>query len=266
LAFLWAAPAFCWWAQAPWWATALCAALPILLTGPMVGMWRRRGRAENWVLALYRDGIWLNLRDCDYLDAPSGTSVVFVPYGEIASARRYFHRYTTPSSDNGDTLHKDVYLELQLQSANIDEVRQALDEERRLQPPTRSYFHGVVTMSTKRTQFPVELEPDGRLRVKFTVSSYGLRPSLKKVLAKLQQFVDVEADAASQLADWNKLDGAESDELVRRLVKNGQQIDAIRLLKERKGLSTSEANRLVDELEPSIAPIDLEADSQSVQN
>jgi hypothetical protein len=253
LLIFWTIPVFWWYVAAPWWVTSLWA-LPALLTWPVLGTWRKRGRADNWVLALYRDGVWLNLRDCEYHDAEPAQSVLFVPYQEIAAARRYLHCYTTPSSDGGDTLHKDVYLVLLLNATDLDELRITLEEERRREPPMRSYFGGVVTASTKRTQAPVELEGNSLLHVKFTVSNYGLRPPLKKVLGVLQRFVMVDVDRKPLRDEWEKLDNAEFETLVRRLVKNGARIDAIRLLQERKRLSTTDASQYVDALEAPITP------------
>lgn len=248
LAVLWAAPIFWWYVAAPWWVTALCAALPALLTLPMFGIWRRRGRADNWVLALYRDGIWLNLRDCDYHLAEPAKTVVFIPYAEVGAARRFIHRYTTPSSDHGSTSRKDSYLELQLSTPDTGELQRVLDEERRRDPPQRSHLGGFVTSRTRRTQAPIELEDDGTLRVKFRMLNYWLTPSLKKVLKALQQFVTIEADHVPIRADWTTIDGLEFDELVRHLVRNGARIDAMELLRRRKGFSTTEAKQFVDKL------------------
>src|SRR5215217_1604723 len=107
LAIFWAAPVFWWYVSAPAWVLYMCIALPLLLTWPMFSSWRKRGRADNWVLALCRDGLWLNLRDCEYSDVEPGETVVFLAYSEISVARRVVHQHTTPSSDGGaSTLHK----------------------------------------------------------------------------------------------------------------------------------------------------------------
>ena len=248
LAVLWVVPVFWWYVGAPWWVTALCAALPLLLTLPFLGVWRRRGRADNWVLAVYRDGVWLNLRDCDYHLAEPAETVLFVPYSEIASARRFIHRYTTPSGESGDTYHKDSYLELQLNTADTRELRRMLDEERRRDPPQQSHIGGLVTSRTRRTQAPIELEGEGTLRIKFRMLNYWLSPSLKKVLVTLQRFVTIETEHAPSREEWKAVSGVEFDELVRGLVKNGSRINAMELLRLRKGMSTTEAKQFIDTL------------------
>jgi hypothetical protein len=250
LAVLWAAAIFWWCVPAPYWVRIICTALLFLLTWPIIKSWRKRGRAENWVLAIYNDGVWLNLRDCEYIEAEPANTIVFLPYHEIAAVRRVVHRYTTPSSDNDTTSYKDVYLELRLRTSDNSALKKALADERRRDPPPRSHFGGAVTSQTRRTQFPVEMEGDSAVRVKFTHfgSGYGLRPALKKVLATLEQFVTVESDEQQSTASWRELDETQFDDLVRRLATSGQSLDAIRLLRERKGLSTTAAHNFVEAL------------------
>ncbi len=247
LAVLWAFPIGIWFAAGPWWLWCLVSAVPALLTWPLLSAWRRRGRRENWILAVYADGLWLNLRDCDYHAAESAETVVFLPYGEIGSVRRYVHRYITRSGSR-TTHHKDVYLEIQLRQTDATELQVALAEEWERHPPPQKYFGGHVTSRTRRTQAPIAVEGDELVRVKFSVSNYGLRPPLKKVLAVLERFVAVDADHESPTEDWEKLDDTEFDALIRRLATNGQRFDAMKLLRERKGLSLKEAKELVEVL------------------
>ena len=244
LAILWAVPVFWWYVAAPLWVLSLCTALPLLLTWPMVSAWRKRGSADNWVLALYGDGIWLNLRDCDYNEAEPAETVVFLPYREVAAARRVVHRYTTPSSDNGTTAHRDVYLELQLTTGN-GALTKALADERRRDPPQHSHLGGHVTSQTRRTQFPIEMESDNAIRIKFSVASYGLRPKLRKVLAALQKFVIVETDQQDSTGHWRTLDDLQFESLVRRLIASGDRMNAVALLRRRKGISLAAARELV---------------------
>jgi hypothetical protein len=250
LPIFWAIPITSWYVGGPKWLVYLTAILPILLSWPLTSSWRKRGRSDNWILALYGDGLWLNLRDCEYCDAEPGETIVFLPYREIAAVRRVVHRYSTPSSDNDTTAHKDVYLELQLATDDTAALKKALTDERRRNPPPHSYFGGFVTSQTRRTQFPIEMEGDKAVRIKFAVfgSGYGLRPSLKKLLATLDPFVTVESEETINTENWRKLDDSQFDALVERLVRSGQRIDAVRLIQERKKISTTAAHNLVEEL------------------
>ncbi len=249
LVVFWAIPLGLWFAGAPKWLFYAATILPLLLTWPLISSWRKRGRADNWVIVLHGDGIWLNLRDCEYVEAEAGNTIVYLLYREIASGRRIVHRYTTPSSDHGSTSHKDVYLELRLKSHDCDKLIKALAEERRRDPPKRAHLGGVVTSQTRRTQFPIEMEGETALRVKFAVGSYGLRPSIKKVLATLGGFIVIEEEHRQISENWRDLDDNAFDDLVRCLARAGKRLDAERLLRERKGLSTTAAHQFIEALE-----------------
>lgn len=249
LAAVWFVPIAVWLMSASWWWVALMTAMPIVFTWPILRIWRRRGEADNWVLALYRDGAWLNLRDCEYQDAAPAETVVFVPYGEIASARQYEHRFTTPTTKGGTASHKHRYLELRLKSGGANELRRLLDEERHREPPPRILFGGNVTTHSKRRDSPIDLTDDTTVRVKFSVSNYGLRPTAKQVLETLQQFVAVDADYVHDGGPWDELDDEDLASLVNALVKVGAQHHAICLLQRLKGLSTTDAQELVESLE-----------------
>lgn len=245
LAFLWLLPAAAWVASGPIWLVVLFAALAALLTWPLASVWRKRGRPENWVLALANDGLWLNLRDCEYHEAEPADSVVFVPHGEIDSARRFVHHY---SMKHGTRTwhHKDVYLELHLRDRNTATLQQALTAEWQRQPPPRKYLWGHVTSHSRRTQAPISVESNGVVRVKFSVSNCGRWPAIQHVLALLGQSVPVTADHQPPAEDWQQLDDRAFDALVRRLAVNGRRIDAMNLLRDRNGLSLREAKQLVD--------------------
>ena len=247
LAVLWAFPLLLWTANGSTWIVGLVAVVPALLTWPLLAAWRRRGRAENWVLAAYADGMWLNLRDCEYHAAQPGESIVFIPYSEIISVRRYIHRYVHRKASRS-THNKDVYLEIQLQEPTAGEIALALAEEWKRNPPPRTYFRGQVTSRTRRTQAPVAVEGDNLVHVKFTVGNYGLQPTLKKVLEQLGRFVHVDPDREPPKEDWDKLVDAEFDVLVHRLATTGQRFDAMKLLRQRKGISAREAKVAVEDL------------------
>lgn len=249
LGVFWAIPILWWYFEGPRFLVWLFAVLPLLLTWPILGSWLKRGRADNWVLVLQGDGLWLNLRDCEYAEAEPGNSIVFLPYREIAAARRVIHRYTTPSSDNDSTSHRDIYLELRLRNVDVAALKKAITDERRRDPPEHNHLGGAVTSRIRRSNWPVELEGEDSLRVKFTVANYGLRPQLKKVLNALGSRVTVESDEKQLTGHWKNLDEKEFDALVRRLVSGGQTMDAETLLKQRNGWTLTEAHNAVEEIE-----------------
>lgn len=247
------APFFWWWVEAPGIVTYGCAALALFLIPILLGSWRRRGRPDNWVLAFYRDGVWVNMRDCEYYLAEPGETVVYLPYDEILSVSKSIHRYKTPS-DDGDVSHKDIFLALQLEEEHAKQIGEKLKRERSRKPAKKTYLWGAVTVSNKGIQHqPVKVSDDGLLKVKFSAGNFGLRPGIKKVLAFLQQHIAVDGQSESKTADWEKLSEAEFVEFVKQMVLDGDTIDATALLRRRKKMSLTQAHEFVEEIERQLA-------------
>lgn len=253
LAFFWAFAFVWWWVDAPRLICFVCGGIALFITPWVLGSWRKRGRPENWVLALHRDGLWINLRDCEYYLAEPGETVLYVPYDEILTARRSIHHYSTPSSD-GDTNHRDVYLDLQIDSSETESLREALKAERKRRPPPRKYLGGLVTVSDKTiTRQPAELVRDDLLRIKFTSQNFGLLPRPKRVLAALAFHVAVESEQQGAQVDWQSLDDTGFNQRVRDLVHDGKTIQAISMLRRRRNMTMTEAHSFVDEIRSQLA-------------
>ena len=246
LAIFWAIPVFWWYVQAPTWVLVMSGAIPLIITWPMLSTWRKRGRKDNWVLAVAASGVWLNLRDCEDHAADAGETVVYVPYREIAGVRRLVHRYTTPSSDNRSTHHRDVHLEILLDRVSNADLQAALAQERQRPLPEGSYFGGAVTVRNRRRHFPIATEGDQVIRIKFSSSTYGLRPRIKAVIALLGRYIEVLGEVTLESPNWDDVEGEELDDLVKRLAASGQQFDAIRILRNRRGLSHADARQAVE--------------------
>lgn len=253
LAIFWAAAVLWWWLDAPRLIYYLCAGIAMFITPFVLGSWRKRGRPENWVLALHRDGLWVNLRDCEYYLAEPGDTVLFVPYEEIISAKKSIHRYTAPSG-NGSRQHKDVYLDLQINSPETELLRAALKADRKRSSPPRKYLGGLVTVSDggiKRQ--PTELVRDDLLRIKFTSHNVGLRPRLKRVLSTLAYHVSVEQEQQQAETDWQTLDDTGFHQLVQKMVRDGKDFQAISVLRQRSDMSTTAARDFVREIRRQLA-------------
>jgi hypothetical protein len=248
LTVFWGAAIGWWYVEAPTWVVGMCASVALLLTWPLLGAWRKRGRRDNWVLAVHRDGVWLNLRDAEYHEAEPGLTVVYLPNGDIQSARRVVHRYTVPSGTNETTYHKDVFLELKIPPDAVAQLRSEIVAERRRELPEKKHFGGKVTTRTRRSHMAIEAEADDSIRIKFSGSSIGLKPGIKRTLATLGKFVPINVDYQGRTENWRNLDECQVDELVRRLVASGQTMDASELLMHRKGMNLTEARQFIDEL------------------
>lgn len=247
LLVFWAIPLVWYWSEVMWLVYA-CGALALLLTWPMLGSWAKRGRPENWVLAINPNGIWINFRDCEYADVEPGDTVLFVPYEEVLAARKTVHRYKVPGSD-GDVSHKDIYLDLQVLSPDVERLRAALQAERQRSTPTKKYLGGVIGVSAgKIKRQPIDMIGEDLLRVKFAAGDFGLLPRLRKVLPELTKYIAIEGEERQTSNDTEEMSDAEFADLVRKLVVEGRQMDATKMVKDRTGKSLAEARAFLEEL------------------
>jgi hypothetical protein len=248
LAILWVIPVGMWYLSVPGWVMVLGLILPVLCTWPMLGSWSKRGRADNWVLVVHAKGIWLNLQNVDCCEAAEGQTVVQLSFNEVASAGRVVERYKVPSGNGGKTHHCNVYLALQVAPEIGQAVGRAIEEERARPLPERVYFGGLMKVRSKATLWLIDVLADERIRIKFSTAQLSLTPGIKRALAALGEYVEVEDEERLSLPDWRELEDEDLDTVVRGLVTNGQNIDAIELLKRRMKISTTEAKMLVDEM------------------
>jgi len=250
LAVFWCIPALWWWIEAPGFVTYGTVALALLLTPFLLSSWRTMGRPENWMLALSVEGLWINLRDCEYYAAEPGMSVVYIPYRDIESATETVNRYTTPRSGSGSgRRHNEIMVDLKLTNPSQINLRQAILDERRIKTHSQEYFGGFISVGTGRVKRqPVDLIGNDLLRIKFTAGNYGLIPRPKKVFEILNRYVKVEGQTEQNLDDWHKLNDDEFDRLVHKMVRDGGDIKAVNLLTRRRKMSTTEAYNFVQEI------------------
>ena len=246
LIIFWAIPFVWWWLKVQFLVYA-CAALALLLTLPLLGSWRRRGRPENWVLALFNSAVWVNLRDCEYHEAAPGMTVVKVPFDDIVCIRKAIHRYTAPGGD-GNVNHKDVYLEIETAEGTLEKVAEELKSERRREVPKKPYLGGFVSVGSGSIKSQAVSVKNDCLRVKFKGGNYALVPGIAKVLSFLGTHLKVEEPEEQRAKDWEKLDDSEFDQYIKNLVANNQTIPAIGALRTRNGLTTTDAHKLVEQV------------------
>ena len=244
LGVFWAIPVGWWILGAPVWLAFLTGGLALLLTVPLFNTWIRRGRRDNWTVAVTPDGIWLNLRDVEYHRAAAADTIARIPFREIRSMRKSVHRYTTPDSEGGSVKHRDLYLELQLEPSVAVELADAISAEQKRQPAS-SQFLGI-SVRTKRNDAPLRIRGDA-LHVKFRTSRYCLSPGLPRVLSVLATRIASDIPVEDKSKDWEQMSESELHDFVEELVSNGDTISACKLLVEKTGVSLTEAHQLVEQ-------------------
>jgi hypothetical protein len=240
-------------AAALWWGggspffylpLALAAAV---VTAMFVGDARARFRDTNWVLWIRPDSLCINLRSYQDRSPLDSLSVVELSDEEIAELQRHIERYTTPKSNGGTIDHKLVSLDIILLQADRGELAAALAAIRRVQQPWTKFL-GMSTTS-RVTVYSVSLPGPKRIRMAwYGGTGHGIAPRLKRVLAILAPRLNIAEPADDRRRHWREIPDAAVDDEILKLLCTGNRLDAIKLMKVRRGLSTTEAHRFVEEL------------------
>lgn len=242
-------PVFSWAAGMPWIVWGVCALLALLIVPLILGDMLARLSPTNWLLSVRPDGIWINFRSYQETGATDDRTVVHVRYDEIAAARRHVETFTTPSGDSGDSVRYTLEcLDLLLTHGQTDDLQAALVANRNRQPSEQVYLGGI-RVTTRASHFPVSLAATNIVRVAWRggIGNWVV-PSLRRVLKELEPRVCVTEANRHDRGDWQQLSETELDEQILQLVESGARIEAIRLLVGRRGYTTTEAHRFVDEL------------------
>lgn len=248
LAVFWGAAVAWWRLEAPALVTYGVAGLAALITFPVLRTWRKRGRCDNWALAIDPSGVWLNLRDSEYHDAERGETIVHLPYREIRSVRRTIERYTLPHRKNDSTKHREDYLEIQLARPEAPQIAERIAAEQQREAPPHKSFGGMVTTRIPRTVATIRTTGDDKVLILYSSRTHRLSPRLSRILAALERYVPIEGDEQSSPESWKTLDDAQLDDRLRALVSQGRLIDAMKLARASKKLSLTEARELVNSI------------------
>lgn len=248
LATFWGAAVAWWYLEAPALVTYGVAALAALITFPILRTWHKRGRRDNWALAIDPSGVWLNLRDCEYHRAERGETIVHIPYHEIRSVRRTIERYTLPDQKNDSTKHREDYLEIQLARPEAPRIAERVAAEQRREAPPRKSFGGLVTTRIPRTASAIRTAGDDMVRILYSSRTHRLSPRMSRTLTALERYVPIECDVQLSSTSWKSLNETELHDRLRALVAQGRLIDATKLARASKGVSLSEAREFVNSL------------------
>ncbi|MCA9263163.1 MAG: hypothetical protein KDA60_04920 [Planctomycetales bacterium] len=236
--------------RAPVWLLGLWGMICIPVTAILWSDWIAKGRPENWMIAVHRDGVWLNLRDVAFRSAPQGQSVVFLPYQELHGVREHVHKYRTRDSDGGDTHHKDTYVELLTDSNITNQVAGVLSEERLIELPSKSYFWGGIEVRAGRIRYqPVTVPTPGVLRVAASKRNYGMRPGPRRVVEVLSEFIQPVESIRRNDGNLRNMDDADFEATVAEFARRGDVFAAVKLLVDRRGMSLTDARSYVQSLQ-----------------
>lgn len=226
-----------WHAGFPWLVWGWVALLSVLLVPWIVADAWLKFRSTNWLLRLGRDGLWINLRSYQNRHLPDAATVLCLRYEEIASARRHVETWSTPSEPASlrGTYWKQESLELTLVSGATREIAYALVDERNRRAAIKGKLQAVTVPAA------------GVVRIAWRGPGDDVVPPLPRVLDELGRRIHVGEPTRTDYGDWSRMGEAELGRLVAQLVRSGDDLEAARLLRRRRGYSSTEAHKFVKE-------------------
>lgn len=231
-------PVVCWHWGLPWFVWGACALVAALIVPLVVLDAVAKFRATNWLMWVRPDGLWINLRSYQNRHLPEAATVLHLSFDEIASAHQHIEIWSTPADPAGTTPVEWIQqsLELTLASGDTREIAKALADERRRRATIRGLHQ------------PVTVPMAGVIRIAWRGTGDDASPSLNRVLYELKERVKVTERTRTKRPDWTKLSEAELDDLIAQLLRSGDDIEASQLLIRRRGYSSNEAHKFLEEL------------------
>ena len=204
-----------------------------------------RFHPSNWLVRMNDTGIYVQYRSyLNYRLPPDDPSVVFFPFGEIASAHLLKERVEVPDpGTRGQTQTQFLrYVELEI-SGNTAPRVSALSSERGESAPMKKTWYG--SSSTLYQDYPVTMTAPPFLRIRWDVV-----PRAKAFLEALRPYTVI-SDTVSLTHDFAHLQSLSRDaqqEQLRELAARGQTVNAIYAARKLYGCSLEEAKEMVDGL------------------
>jgi hypothetical protein len=205
-----------------------------------------RFHPSNWLVRTNQTGLYIQYRSyLNYELPPDDPSVVFLSYGEIASARLIHERVDTPDISRQNTTQRQYlrYVELEL-AGDTQALASALGNEHGEQAPVKKRWYG--SSSTLYRDYPVDITTPPFLRIRWNVT-----PRAKKFLEMLRPYTPVTEDIylKEDFSQLRNLDREKQQEKLRELVRRGQNMTAIYIARKLYGSSLGEAKKMIDDLQ-----------------
>ena len=204
-----------------------------------------RFHPSNWLVRAKETGVALQYRSYLNFQLPADEpSVVFIPYGEIASACLVRERVETPDPSRRNTTQTQYlrYIELEL-TGDTAPLAEALQAERSEKPVMQKHWYG--SSGTVYRDYPLSLTTPPYLRIRWDVV-----PRAAKFLDHLRAYTRI-ADPVSLTQDFTRLQTSSNEEqqkALRDLAARGQIITAVYIARKLYGGSLGEAKARVEGL------------------
>jgi hypothetical protein len=205
-----------------------------------------RFHPSNWLVRMNDAGMYIQYRSyLNYELPPDDPSVVFLSFGEIASARLLKERVEVPDpAKPGQTSTQFLrYVELEIPGNTAPLVSALSNELGESAPMTKTWYGG--SSSTLYQDYPVTMSTPPFLRIRWDVV-----PRAKAFLEALRPYTVI-SDAVSLTHDFahmQSLSREAQQEQLRELASRGQTVNAIYTARKLYGCSLEDAKEMVDSL------------------
>lgn len=193
---------------------------------------------SGWLARMGREGLQIKFRS--YMNAsfpPEDLVVALVPWHEIEWARQLKEHlsYRSSSSKGGTTHEFSTYLELKLNSRDLENLSQHLRRERTRKSPRGAAWR----------HYPVQLDEEGHLKIKWSA-----RPKVATALEALKSRVTIRKPLKlrTALEKPARESTEEAEQAIIRLVEEGKTFAAIAAVRKAYTMSLTDAKQFVDDL------------------
>ncbi|MFZ3019619.1 MAG: hypothetical protein WA056_14310 [Gallionella sp.] len=195
----------------------------------LVNLCLKSRQPSAWLVRADSQGLYIKWRSYQNVAwQTEGPQVLYVPYANIAEARRHKRHWNTPESRQGGNREvRNTFLELQLRNTDTTELARRLADERAGHPDGKKIPQG------RWGHYPVALEPNDLLRIEWRAS-----PGIKAMLALLRERG---VSIASPMRSANDLTSQAGEADLQELARQGDLMTMIRVMRANSDISLEEA-------------------------
>ncbi len=204
-------------------------------------------KKTNWIIKTSDDGLYIKYRS--YLNnhcSDCTPEIIFIPASDIKSVYDAYSVNILPGCEGSNTKHKNVYLDILLTHAETSELKETLNQER------NSMFSQKGFIKSKSKHYPVNIPEPGLIRIEWKSSKNHIMPGIKKTLKVLGHYYFIDFSLNLDTKCWDKAEAKELDDLILELCQSGDDINAVKIIKQRFGYNTTMAVKFLDEIKNSM--------------
>jgi hypothetical protein len=265
-----------WWALGIGWVSFWC----LLIAWFAWSRFKAGLLSTNWLVKLNADTVLIKFRSFQNYAYPETDLVVIELFWQNISWVRKTKETAHKDKGDGKTTEFFTYLDLRcdLGATELEKIEQGLNDERKRKPLRSSISelrhelfkarknkvsqyeidnikdkikqekamrsHKALKSSAKYHDYPVRLMHDNILRVRWN----AITPGIKKTLGIFSKHTTVEEEIKFVTDSSQDLSGKAFDDMILERISQGDDFDAIRIVKAHYGYNTTEAMRFIEEI------------------